>query len=73
MLIGVLGRMLAAGSAGTWPGSVVSGVGGAVLGGVAGYFGRPSADGEAGFLMSLLGAFFIVAIYHAAIARRRRA
>jgi uncharacterized membrane protein YeaQ/YmgE (transglycosylase-associated protein family) len=74
MLIGVVIRMLVAGKAGSWAVSTLSGFGGAVLGGVVGRAGSPHGSGDsAGFVTSLLGAFTIVAIYHALAARRRRA
>jgi uncharacterized membrane protein YeaQ/YmgE (transglycosylase-associated protein family) len=74
MLIGVVIRMLVARKAGTWAVSTLSGIGGAVFGGFVGWAGHSHGSGDsAGFVTSLLGAFTIVAIYHAIAARRRRA
>jgi uncharacterized membrane protein YeaQ/YmgE (transglycosylase-associated protein family) len=74
MLIGVVMRLLVAGRAGGWGASMLSGVGGAMLGGFMGRVGKLNGDGEsAGFVMSLLVAFTLVAIYHAVAAWRRQA
>ncbi len=72
-LIGVVIRMLVAGRAGSWVISTLSGVGGAVLGRLVARAGGSNApENSAGFVASLVGAFTIVAIYHAVAARRRR-
>jgi uncharacterized membrane protein YeaQ/YmgE (transglycosylase-associated protein family) len=49
------------------------GIGGAMLGGYAGRFtGYYDAGQGAGFVMSLLGAIVLVALYHALASRRLR-
>ncbi len=75
LLIGVLARMLVpGGGSGGWVVSMAMGVAGCMLGG---FFGRVAGlyrEGEpAGFVMSLLGAFTLVAVYHAFAVRRRAA
>jgi uncharacterized membrane protein YeaQ/YmgE (transglycosylase-associated protein family) len=75
LLIGVLAHMLVpGGGSGGWVGSMAVGVAGSMLGG---FFGRIAGlyrEGEsAGFVMSLLGAFTLVAVYHAFAVRRRAA
>jgi uncharacterized membrane protein YeaQ/YmgE (transglycosylase-associated protein family) len=73
LVIGVVARMLVGGkSPGGWGPSMVSGAVGAMLGGFFGRFAGLYHDREpAGFVMALLGAFALVAVYH--VARRRRA
>jgi uncharacterized membrane protein YeaQ/YmgE (transglycosylase-associated protein family) len=74
MLIGVVIRMLVARNAGGWAVSMLSGIGGAVVGGLVAGAGSAHGSGEsARFVASLLGAFTLVALYHAFAARRRRA
>ncbi len=71
-LIGVAVRMLVAGRAGGWWVSTLGGGCGAVLGGVLGRRGGFVEDLEsAGFVMSILGAFAVVAVYHAVASWRR--
>lgn len=70
-LIGGAIRMLVAERAGGWSISMISGAGGALLGGLLGR-GQLHGDREpAGFVLSLLGAFALVAVYHAVAATRR--
>jgi uncharacterized membrane protein YeaQ/YmgE (transglycosylase-associated protein family) len=73
LVIGALARFIVPGrEPGGWLISMVLGVGGAFLGG---FFGRVVGlyrEGQpAGFVMSLLGAIVLVAVYHAITTRRR--
>ena len=73
LVVGVLARIIVPGKEpGGWVVSMMFGVGGAVLGG---YFGRVLGlyrEGQpAGFLMALVGAIALVAVYHAVTSRRR--
>jgi hypothetical protein len=71
-LIGGIVRLLVAERAGGWRISMVSGAGGALLGGLLGRGGELGGDlGSAGFGMALFGAFAAVAMYHALAATRR--
>jgi uncharacterized membrane protein YeaQ/YmgE (transglycosylase-associated protein family) len=71
-LIGGAVRMLVAGKAGGWWVSILGGGCGALLGGFLGRGGGfPEDPGSAGFVMSILGAFGVVAVYHAVASRRR--
>jgi uncharacterized membrane protein YeaQ/YmgE (transglycosylase-associated protein family) len=73
-LIGAVVRLLVAGRAGGWGVSILSGAGGALLGALLGRSGALRGDLDSGgFVASLLGAFTLVAVYHAAAAARRRA
>jgi uncharacterized membrane protein YeaQ/YmgE (transglycosylase-associated protein family) len=54
--------------------SMLCGVAGAMVGGFFGRIAGLYGDGEpAAFVMSLLGSFALVVVYHAATARRRHA
>jgi len=73
LVVGVLARIIVPGKEpGGWVVSMMLGVGGAVLGG---YFGRVLGlyrEGQpAGFLMALVGAIALVAVYHAVTSGRR--
>jgi uncharacterized membrane protein YeaQ/YmgE (transglycosylase-associated protein family) len=71
MLIGGVARMLVAKKAGGWTASTAAGGCGALFGGYLGR-GETRADLEpAGFATALLGAFALVAVYHAVAATRR--
>jgi uncharacterized membrane protein YeaQ/YmgE (transglycosylase-associated protein family) len=69
---GVTSTLVAIKPAGGWGVSMLCGVLGALIGG---FFGRVAGlygDGEpTAFVMALLGAFALVAVYHTAVARRR--
>lgn len=72
MLIGAVVRALVAGKAGGWSVSILTGAGGAMLGGCLCRAGGIRDDSEpSAFVMSLLAAFAVVAVYHAIVARRR--
>lgn len=73
LVVGVLARIIVPGKEpGGWVVSMTFGVGGAILGA---YFGRLLGvyrEGQpAGFLMALVGAIALVAVYHAVTSRRR--
>jgi uncharacterized membrane protein YeaQ/YmgE (transglycosylase-associated protein family) len=73
LIVGAIARWIVPGrEPGGWVVSMLLGIGGAFLGG---WFGRAIGHyrpGQpAGFLMSLLGAIVLVAVYHG-ISRRRR-
>jgi hypothetical protein len=71
-LVGGVVRMLVAQHAGGWWISIVSGAGGALLGGLFGRIDRLSSDPDSSaFAMSLLGAFAMFAAYHVVAASRR--
>jgi uncharacterized membrane protein YeaQ/YmgE (transglycosylase-associated protein family) len=71
-LIGVTVRMLVAKRAGGWGISILSGAFGALLGGFLGRSAGFHRDlDSAGFVMSVLGAFSVVVLYHAVAAMRR--
>ena len=75
LLIGAVTNTLVATEAkGQWSVSMLCGIAGATVGG---FFGRVAGlygDAEpAGFVMALLGAFTLVAVYHAVLARRSQA
>ncbi len=74
LVVGVLARFIVPGKEpGGWVVSMLLGVGGAVLGG---YFGRVLGlyrEGQpTGFVMALVGAIALVALYHGVISRRSR-
>jgi uncharacterized membrane protein YeaQ/YmgE (transglycosylase-associated protein family) len=70
-LIGGAVRMLVAGRAGGWWVSMVGGGCGGLLGGILGRRGGFLEDLEsAGFILSILGAFAVVAVYHIVASRR---
>jgi uncharacterized membrane protein YeaQ/YmgE (transglycosylase-associated protein family) len=73
-LVGAVVRMLAAGRAGGWTGSTLSGASGALVGGAIGRVEalRDSHD-SGGFSLALIGAFVVVGVYAFAAARRTRA
>ena len=72
VLIGGVVRMLVAGRAGGWVVSVMSGAAGSLVGGVFRNAGRfPRDPDSSAFSVSLLGAFTMVAVYHAVAAARR--
>ena len=72
MLIGAVVRALVAGNAGGWNVSILIGAAGAMLGACLSRVGGIRDDSEpSAFVMSLLGAFALVAAYHAIVARRR--
>jgi uncharacterized membrane protein YeaQ/YmgE (transglycosylase-associated protein family) len=65
-LVGGAVRMLVAGRAGGWWASILGGGCGALLGGFLGRNAGLLEDLEsAGFVMSILGAFAVVIVYHA--------
>ena len=71
-LIGGVVRMLVAEKAGGWAASVMSGGAGALFGGLLGRADAFRGDPEsAAFMLSLLGAFASVGVYHALTAFRR--
>jgi uncharacterized membrane protein YeaQ/YmgE (transglycosylase-associated protein family) len=71
-LIGAVVRMLAAGRAGSWTGSTLSGAAGALLGGSVGRLdGLRGSQDSGGFGMALVGAFVVVAAYNFTAAGRR--
>jgi uncharacterized membrane protein YeaQ/YmgE (transglycosylase-associated protein family) len=71
-LIGAVIRLLVAGRAGSWGVSMLSGGGGALLGGSLGRLGALRGDHDSGgFSMALLGAFALVVVYHLVAAMRR--
>lgn len=74
LFVGAIARWIVPGrEPGGWVVSMLLGVGGSILGG---FFGRVAGlyrEGQpAGFLMSLLGAIALVAVYHAITSRRSR-
>ena len=75
LIVGAIARLLVPGKEpGGWVVSMLLGIGGALLGGFLGRLFGLYREGEApGFIMSLLGAIVLVAIYHAIAMRRRRA
>jgi uncharacterized membrane protein YeaQ/YmgE (transglycosylase-associated protein family) len=75
ILIGLLGSMLAARKRrDRWLMSMLLGAAGALVGGLFGRFLALSADeAPQGFALSLLGAFVVVAAYHALLIVRVRA
>lgn len=73
LIVGALARFIVPGrEPGGWVVSMILGMAGALLGG---FFGRAigmySTGQPAGFIMSLIGAIVVVAIYHAVVSRRR--
>jgi uncharacterized membrane protein YeaQ/YmgE (transglycosylase-associated protein family) len=73
LVVGALARLIVPGrEPGGWVISMLLGIGGAFLGG---YIGRAVGmyqEGQpAGFIMSLIGAVVLVAIYHAIAVRQR--
>jgi uncharacterized membrane protein YeaQ/YmgE (transglycosylase-associated protein family) len=73
-LLGSTVRMLVANKAGGWTVSMLGGAGGALAGAWIARASEFHADpASPGFASSLLGAFVVVAMYHAAAAMRRRA
>jgi uncharacterized membrane protein YeaQ/YmgE (transglycosylase-associated protein family) len=71
-LIGAVVRMLAAGRAGSWSGSMLGGAGGALLSGSVGRLdGLRGIHDSGGFSMALVGAFVVVAAYNLMAAGRR--
>jgi uncharacterized membrane protein YeaQ/YmgE (transglycosylase-associated protein family) len=75
LVVGALARWIVPGrQPGGWVVSLLLGVGGALLGGFIGRAAGLYRPGQsAGFLVSLLGAIVLVAIYHAIMAHRRSA
>jgi len=73
LLVGVLARLIMPGrEPGGWGVSMVIGVAGAFLGGLIGRATGMYREGDpVGFLMALIGAMLLLAVYHA-FARRRR-
>lgn len=73
LVVGALARLIVPGKEpGGWLVSMLLGVTGALLGGFLGRAAGLYRAGEApGFLMSLLGAIVVVAIYHAVTTGRR--
>jgi uncharacterized membrane protein YeaQ/YmgE (transglycosylase-associated protein family) len=72
ILIGAVVRVLVAGKAGSFRGSILIGASGAIIGASLGRIGGFHDDSEpSAFVMSLLAAFALVAVYHGAAARRR--
>jgi uncharacterized membrane protein YeaQ/YmgE (transglycosylase-associated protein family) len=74
LFVGALARLIVPGKEpGGWVVSMLLGLGGAFLGG---YFGRIFGlyrEGQpAGFVMALVGAIALVAVYHALSSTRRR-
>jgi len=74
LIVGALARLIVPGKEpGGWVVSLLLGVAGAFLGG---FVGRAVGYGRAGetpgFIVSLLGAIVVVAIYHYATTRRHR-
>ena len=72
LVVGVIARWIVPGrEPGGWVVSMLLGIGGAFLGG---FFGRVIGlyrEGQpAGFIMSLVGAVVLVAVYHSVTARR---
>jgi uncharacterized membrane protein YeaQ/YmgE (transglycosylase-associated protein family) len=72
-LVGAVVRMLAAGRAGGWTGSTLSGAAGALIGGAIGRVEvlRDRHD-SGGFSLALVGAFIVVGVYAFPAARRAR-
>ena len=73
LLVGVVAKLVMPGRD---PGGIIVtillGIAGAVVGGYAGrYFGFYREGQTAGFLMSVLGAILLLALYRAAVGRRR--
>lgn len=73
LVVGAIARWIVPGrEPGGWVVSMLLGIGGAFLGG---FFGRVVGlyrEGQpAGFVMSLVGAVVLVAVYHSVTARRR--
>ena len=73
LIVGALARLIVPGrEPGGWVISMLLGIGGAFLGGFLGRLIGLYREGEpAGFIMSLIGAIILVAVYHAAVVRRR--
>ena len=73
LVVGVLARWIVPGKEpGGWVVSMLLGIGGSFLGGYAGRLMGMYREGQpAGFVMSLLGAIVLVAIYHAVTTRNR--
>jgi uncharacterized membrane protein YeaQ/YmgE (transglycosylase-associated protein family) len=74
LVVGAIARWIVPGTEpGGWVVSMLLGIGGAMLGG---FFGRVVGlyrEGQpAGFVMSLVGAVALVAVYHSVTAGRRR-
>jgi uncharacterized membrane protein YeaQ/YmgE (transglycosylase-associated protein family) len=75
LVVGVIAKLLTPGrDPGGFIVTVLIGIGGALLGG---FIGRaiglyPTYQSTGGFFMSIVGAVIILAIYHAAVGRRRR-
>ncbi|HZU81616.1 MAG TPA: GlsB/YeaQ/YmgE family stress response membrane protein [Polyangiaceae bacterium] len=74
LIVGALARLIVPGrEPGGWVVSLLLGIGGAFLGGFIGrVFGLYREGQPAGFIMSLIGAIILVAIYHATVVRRAR-
>jgi uncharacterized membrane protein YeaQ/YmgE (transglycosylase-associated protein family) len=72
LIVGALARLIVPGrEPGGWVVSMLLGVLGAFVGGFLGRaFGLYGPGQTAGFIMSLIGAILVVAIYHAATRRR---
>ncbi len=74
LVVGAFARFIVPGKEpGGWVVSMLLGVGGAVVGGYLGRLLGFYREGQpAGFLMALVGAIALIAVYHVAMARRRR-
>jgi len=72
LVIGAIARLIVPGrEPGGWVISMLLGIGGAFLGGFIGRaFGLYNEGQPAGWIMSLIGAVILVAIYHAIAGRR---
>ncbi|MGD0677330.1 MAG: GlsB/YeaQ/YmgE family stress response membrane protein [Polyangiaceae bacterium] len=72
LIVGALARLIVPGrEPGGWVISMLLGIGGAFLGGFLGRILGFYREGQpAGFVMSLVGAIVVVAIYHAIMVRR---
>jgi uncharacterized membrane protein YeaQ/YmgE (transglycosylase-associated protein family) len=75
LIIGALARLIVPGKEpGGWIVSMLLGIGGSFLGAFLGrLFGFYRQGQSAGFVMSLIGAIILVALYHAFATRRARA
>ena len=74
-LVGAVARFLTPGQApGGWVVSIIIGIAGSMLGGLLGQSLGLYRQGEvAGFIMSVIGAMIVTAVYQAAWGRRRTA
>jgi uncharacterized membrane protein YeaQ/YmgE (transglycosylase-associated protein family) len=74
LVVGALARLIVPGKEpGGWVVSMLLGVGGSLLGGLAArVLGLHQPGGLTGFVMALLGAIVLVALYHGATSSRHR-